>query len=303
LARSRGIPARRPWKRQPDHDRVAVTIETVISRQGLGMLSGNQKGVFMVKSIDRRAYVIGVSASLSLLAGLSVVSATAQDAKAPDYEAIIAAPDRSDADRQADQRRQPAKMLAFAAVKPGMKVLDMEASAGYSSELLARAVAPTGVVYAQDSADVVERFVKDKFDIRAQKPAMKNVMHVVRNFDDPVPPDVSGLDLITFFFAYHDITYMSVDRAEMNRKMFAALKPGGFLVIADHSARAGDGTTVSKTLHRIEESALRKEVEAAGFKLVAEADFLRHPEDPRDAPVFHPQIPTDEFVLKYQKPL
>ena len=88
---------------------------------------------------------------------------------------------------------------------------------------------------------MIERFVKDKFDIRAQKPAMKNVVHVIRNYDDPIPPDVSGLDLITFFFAYHDVTYMPVDRAEMNRKMFAALKPGGFLIIADHSARAGDG--------------------------------------------------------------
>ena len=156
-----------------------------------------------------------------MFAGWSVVSAAAQDAKAPDYEAIVASPDRSDADRQTDQRRQPAKMLAFTGVKTGMKVLDMEANAGYSTELLARAVGPTGVVYAQDSAAVIERFVKDKFDIRAQKPAMKNVVHVIRNFDDPIPPEVSGLDLITFFFAYHDVTYMEVDRAEMNKKMFA----------------------------------------------------------------------------------
>jgi predicted methyltransferase len=183
-----------------------------------------------------------------------------------------------------------------------MKVLDMEASSGYSTELLARTVGPTGIVYAQDSAAVIERFVKDKFDIRAQKPAMKNVVHVIRNFDDPIPPEVSGLDMITFFFAYHDITYMEVDRAAMNRKMFAALKPGGLLVIADHSAKSDEGTTVAKTLHRIEESTLRKEIEAAGFKLVAEGDFLHHPEDPRDVPVFRPVIPVDEFVLKYQKP-
>jgi predicted methyltransferase len=224
-------------------------------------------------------------------------------AAAQDYQAIVAAPDRSDADRQTDLRREPAKMLAFAGVKDGMKVLDMEANAGYSTELLARAVGATGVVYAQDSAEVVERAVKDKFDIRAQKPAMKNVVHVIRNFDDPVPPDVAGLDLITFFFAYHDTTYMAVDRAAMDRKLFAALKPGGFLVIADHSARAGDGATVGKSFHRIEESTLRGEVEAAGFKLVDEGNFLRHPEDPRDAAVFKPQVPVDEFVLKYQKPL
>jgi len=215
----------------------------------------------------------------------------------------VDAPDRSDDDKKLDAGRHPAEMLAFTDVKPGMKVLDMEANAGYSTELLARSVGPTGVVYAQDPAEIIERLVKDKFDIRAQKPAMKNVVHVIRDFNDPIPPDVSGLDLITFFFAYHDVTYMPVDRAEMNRKMFAALKPGGFLVIADHSARPGDGTSVGKTFHRIEESVLRQEIEAAGFKLVAEADFLRHPEDPRDVIVFRPVVPVDEFVLKYQKPL
>ena len=240
--------------------------------------------------------VLGIVAFLAF-----VHPAMAQAPAAPDYQAIVAAGDRTDADRQTDQRRDPVKMLAFTGVRAGMKVLDMEAGGGYSTELLARSVGPAGVVYAQDSAEVMVR-IKDRFDIRAQRPAMKNVVRVVRNFDDPIPPDVSGLDLITFLFAYHDVTYMQVDRAQMNRKMFAALKPGGMLVIADHSARPGDGINVAKTLHRIEESSLRQEIEAAGFKLVAEGDFLRHTEDPRDAPVFRPQVPTDEFLLKYQKP-
>ncbi len=254
----------------------------------------------MLHSIHCRASAIGVLVSLSMLGSWG--AASAQGTKAPDYQAIVASPDRSDADRQTDQRRQPARMLAFTGVTSGMKVLDMGAGAGYSTELLARAVGPDGKVWAQESAAVMER-VKDKFDIRAKNPAMKNVVHLIRNYDDPLPPDVSGLDLVTFFFAYHDVTYMAADRAAMNSKIFAALKPGGFLVIADHSARAGDGTSVAKTLHRIEESTLRKEIEAAGFKLAAEADFLRHPDDPRDAPVFHPRVPVDEFVLKYQKPL
>jgi predicted methyltransferase len=246
---------------------------------------------------------IGVLAMLSILAGIAMLPAAAQETATPDYQATVASPDRTDADRQTDKRREPAKMLAFTGVKAGMKILDMEAGAGYSTELLARAAGPAGTVYAQDSAAVIERLVKDKFDIRAQSPAMKNVVHVIRDFDDPIPPDVKALDLITFFFAYHDVTYMPVDRAEMNRKMFAALRPGGFLIIADHSARPGDGITVAKTLHRIEESVLRGEIEAAGFKLVDEGNFLRHPEDPRDAAVFRPQVPVDEFVLKYQKPL
>jgi predicted methyltransferase len=234
---------------------------------------------------------------------LTVIAAAGPwPANAQDYAAIVAAPDRNDADRNTDKRRDPLKLLNFFGVKEGMKVLDMEASAGYTTELLARAVGPNGVVYAQDSADVIERQVKDKFDLRAQKPAMKVAIHVIRNYDDPLPPDVRNLDLITFFFAYHDMTYMQVDRAEMNRKLFAALKPGGYLLIADHSAKAGDGTSVGKTFHRIEESVLREEVEAAGFKLVAEDNFLRHPEDTRDVIVFRAPTPIDEFLLKYQKP-
>ncbi len=82
-------------------------------------------------TIHRHARAIGMLAVLSMSAAWGTVSATAQDAKAPDYEAIVASADRSDADRQTDQRRKPAKVLAFTGVRPGMKVLDMEASAGY----------------------------------------------------------------------------------------------------------------------------------------------------------------------------
>jgi len=182
-----------------------------------------------------------------------------------------------------------------------MKVLDMGAGGGYSSELMARAVGASGVVYAQNAADLSAR-AKERFEARMKTPAMANVVVLTRPFDDPLPADVRDLDLVTFFFFYHDTTYMEVDRAEMNRKLYAALKPGGMLVIADHSARPGDGATVGKTFHRIEEAVLRAEVEAAGFRLVAEGDFLRHPEDARNFPVNRPTGPVDEFVLKFRKP-
>jgi predicted methyltransferase len=227
-------------------------------------------------------------------------SAMAQTAT-PDYSAIIAAGDRGDADRQIDARRDPVPFLVFAAVQPGMKVLDVGAGGGYSSELLARAVAPAGIVYAQNSPDLGER-AKARFEARLHTPAGKNIVSVVRPFDDPAPPEARDLDLITFLFFYHDTTYMNVDRAAMNRKLHALLKPGGTLVVADHSARAGDGTSVGKSLHRIEESALAREVETAGFRLVAKGDFWRHPEDPRDFSV-QPSSgkPIDEFALKFQK--
>jgi predicted methyltransferase len=228
------------------------------------------------------------------------ISATGAAAQPPDYATIIAAPDRTDADRQTDKRRDPMQLLTFAAPRAGMKVLDMGAGGGYSTELMARAVAPNGTVYGQNASDLGER-PKTRFEARLNTPAGKNIVSLVRPYDDPVPAELRDLDLITFLFYYHDTTYMSVDRAEMNRKLYAALKPGGTLVIADHSARPGDGTSVGKTFHRIEESVLRREVEAAGFKVIAEGNFWRHPEDTRDFSIQPPTRPVDEFVLKFQK--
>jgi predicted methyltransferase len=241
-----------------------------------------------------RVIVLAGAASLAACAGVGKNENV-------DYRAIVATSDRSEADRQTDQRRNPELLLAFTGVRPGMRVLDMGAGGGYSTELLARAAGSGGTVYAQDAQAVSPR-AKERFDERAKTPAMRTVVRVLRDYDDPVPSSVRDLDLITFFFAYHDTAFMSVDRARMNRRLFEALKPGGVLVIADHSAQAGAGVSVAKSLHRIEEATLRREIEAAGFRLAAEADFLRHPEDARDSIVFRPTVPVDEFVLKFVRP-
>ena len=98
---------------------------------------------------------------------------------------MVANPDRSDADRNMDARRKPELLLAFAGVRPGMKVLELGAGAGYSAELLARSVGPQGVVYAQKSPEAIAHFIKTRFDERAAKPAMRNVVKLIREFDDP----------------------------------------------------------------------------------------------------------------------
>ena len=232
--------------------------------------------------------------------GITFDCAAAQTA--PDYASLLAAADRSDADRDADKRRDPAPLLAFATPRPGMKVLDMGAGGGYSSELMARAVAPNGIVFAQNPVDLGER-AKATFQARLTTAAMKNAVADTAPFDDPIPAGVSDFDLITFLFYYHDTTYMEVDRAQMNRKLFAALKPGGLLVIANHSALPGQGVSVGKTLHRIEEATLRQEVETAGFKLIATGDFWRNAADSHDFPSFKRDMPVDNFVLKFQKPM
>ncbi len=239
--------------------------------------------------------------SLGAFAIAALLNACAMQAPPPDYGALLAAPDRTDADRKNDDRRQAAKLLAFTGVRPGWKVLDMAADAGYSTELMARAVAAGGTVYGQNPSDAMPR-VMDAFLARMQRPAMKDVVDDRRKFDDPVPPNVTDLDLVTFFFGYHDTTYMQVDRAKMDKAMFDALKPGGYLVIADYAALPGAPVTTGKTFHRLDENIEKSEVEAAGFKLVDEGNFLRNPNDTHDFIIFNAKIPIDIFVIKFQKP-
>jgi len=245
-----------------------------------------------------KCFAAAVVAAAALLVGCATDTRQA----APDYQALVAKTDRTEGDRATDVRRKPEQLLAFYAVRPGMTVLDLGAGGGYNTELLARAVGPSGKVYAQNTRSMLDNLIKGRFDERLQTPAMKNVVHLVREFEDPVPADVRNLDLVTFNFTYHDTAHLGVDRARMNRSIFNALKPGGVYIVADHSGRPGTGVNEAKSLHRIEEAVVRREVEAAGFRLVGEGGFLRNPADPRDASVFKPKQPNDEFVLKFVKP-
>jgi predicted methyltransferase len=236
------------------------------------------------------------------VAALVSLGACATVEPVPDYRNVVLNPDRSDADRVIDQRREPQKLLEFYAVRPGMRVFDMSTGRGHNTELLARVVGPKGRVYAHGSPNLMFPAAKTAFEERMKSPAMANVVPVVRDFEDPFPPDVRNLDLVTFNFNYHDTVWLGTDRAKMNRAVFQALKPGGVYIVADHSAKPGAGAGVAKSLHRIEESIVRQEVQAAGFKLVETGNFLRNPEDPRDVPVSKNPVRNDEFVLKFVKP-
>ena len=144
----------------------------------------------------------------------------------------------------------------------------------------------------------------DRSDADRATDKRRNPVVVVANrpFDDPLPPEARNLDLVVFNFAYHDTANMNVDRSKMNRAIFDALKSGGTYIVADHSGLAGTGTSETKTLHRIEEAAVRREVESAGFRFVSEGGFLRNPQDTRTVPSGKNTVPNDEFVLKFVKP-
>jgi len=211
-------------------------------------------------------------------------------------QAVIASPIRTDQDRRMDASRKPAQFLPFTGVTAGMVVLDVSAGAGYTSQLLALCVGPEGKLFAQRPAPG-EALTKGL----AEHP-QPNFIPVYRPFDDPVPPDAPKLDLVTLVNNYHDIVYQPIDRARMNQRLYAALKPGGHFVIVDHSAKAGTGVTVAKTLHRIDRDVVVQEVTRAGFVLEAEAQFMRNPSDTREVSSGDGRIDTDKFVLRFVKP-
>lgn len=271
---------------------------------------------------------------LSLAACTSVPPAVGPDQAAE----IVQATDRTAADRSNDLRRKPVERLAFMGVRPGITALDVVAGGGYTSELLARAIGPRGVVYAQFQPRELARPAAPPaqpeggasavpppaatsptppaprpagaalFDraqrLKASPTPAAQLLPVARRFDDPVPAEAApaSLDLVTLMFNYHDLGHLGVDRAGMNAAIFRALKPGGAYVIADHAGRPGTGISESGTLHRIEEAFLKREVEAAGFRLAGEGQFLRNPNDPRDRNTPEPPQPKDEFVLRFVKP-
>ncbi len=280
---------------------------------------------------------IAVGAVL-LLASHPASAQQAAPLTAEQAKAIIASPERSAADRTNDLRRKPEQLLVFIGPRPGITALDLSAGGGYTSELLARAIGPSGAVYGQSrprpsqpptpppapegnsnpmatpsppAAMPAGPPRPSPVALAEREKALQGagikaapITAVVRPFEDPVPPELATdrLDLVTLMFNYHDLGHLGVDRAAMNRAVFQALKRGGAYVIADHSGRPGTGISEAGTLHRIEEAFLRREVEAAGFKLAAEGNFLRNPNDPRDKNTPDPPQPKDEFVLKFVKP-
>lgn len=210
------------------------------------------------------------------------------------YQSAIASPARTAEDRQTDAKRKPAEFLAFAQVRPGMKVLDLAAGGGTTSALLAAAVAPGGEVWAQST--------KPSSKINARLGTLPNLHALVAPIDDPFAKTMPKLDLVTINMSYHDIVNTPADRAAMNKHLYDALKPGGHLVIIDNAAKNGSGLADTNTLHRIDEAAVIGEVTKAGFAVEAKGDYLRAPSDPREQPFWEMKgQPDDKFALRFVK--
>lgn len=244
-----------------------------------------------------------VSRILWLLA-LGVASAWAAEGALPQHiSAAIDNSARPSEDKARDAERKPGETLAFAGVKPGMKVLELAPGKGYFTRLLSLVVGSQGHVYAL-SGEPKPGAPPPPVQALAAEPSFSNVTPVIKKHSDPLElPE--KVDLVWTSQNYHDFhNLQDVDIATVNKHIFDALKPGGTYFVLDHAAQAGSGARDTNTLHRIDEEQVKKEVEAAGFKFVGDSNILRNKADARTAKVFDPEIRghTDQFILKFRKP-
>lgn len=245
------------------------------------------------------------------LAGTSGIAwATSEPDPSVAIDTALASPDRPEADRAQDERRKAREFLEFAGIEPGMKVLDAFAAGGYYTELLSRIVGEGGSVVAYNNA-AYARFAAKGIEARYAGNRLPNVQQLTVEVDQlELPP--GSLDAVFFVMSYHDLYWRPMDRswpptdpAQMLRKLHAALKVGGVVIVQDHVAvPGGDTAAVVDRLHRIDPEVVRRDFKAAGFALETESPMLAHPDDDHAKQVFDPDIRgrTDQFVFRFRRP-
>lgn len=243
--------------------------------------------------------------ALSLAACAPAGEVASSSHSAADYAAALADPQRPAADRDRDAARFPGEVLAFAQIDPGEKVGDFIMGGGYWTRILSNAVGPQGRVYAFQPDEFIGFRPAYGEEQTAAAAGRANVVALrgpvaAPNFPEP-------LDTLITVQNFHDL-YIGAFPAGTGPKavaaLYAALKPGGTLLVVDHSAADGSGTTNTNALHRIDRQAAIAALTAAGFVLEAQDDLYARPDDPRTANVFAPEIrgKTDQFALRFRKP-
>jgi predicted methyltransferase len=260
-----------------------------------------------------RALLAACFAAVALSACASAPVATSSDiapvATSSDIQSVLAHPARSAADRERDARDKPAETYALAAFKRGDTVADILGGSGYNSEILSGIVGPEGKVLLVNNTGY-EAFGKKGLAERLADNRLPNVQHIVG------PSDALGmgenvLDGAVIVMSYHDLYWVNekdgwpkIDADKFLDQIARALKPGGALLVVDHSAKEGTGSSAAQALHRIDEQFAIADFARHGLVLETSSDALRNPGDDRSKPVFDPAIrgKTDRFVHLYRKP-
>ncbi len=256
-----------------------------------------------IRSITRIAITMS---ALAVTAVLTSPDSRAAEAVPAYIQAAVADPGRPAADKERDVNRKPAESVAFAGVKPGDRIGELMPGGGYFTRVLSKTVGAKGVVYAMaptpaaPAAGAPPR--PNALATLAADPAYQNVKLAGMEATTKLPEPV---DLVWTSQNYHDFANRpDAELAAFNKMVFDALKPGGVYLVIDHASAPGAGKSATRTLHRIDPEAVKKDLAAAGFVFEAESKLLQNPADPHTANVHDGGIKgtTDQFMLRFRKP-
>jgi len=244
----------------------------------------------------------------ALLALVFTTGFSAQSRAADIYDDAVAHK-RPAVDVKRDPVDKPAEMLRLAGIKPGMQVADLLAATGYYSELASYVVGSTGHVLLLNN-DAYDKFAENAWKDRIEKQHLTNVEHRTVDLAN-MGLGENTLDAVLMMKVYHDLYWVSpedgwpkVDAGAVLDQVAKALKPGGVVLVVDHSAKSGTGSSAAQDLHRIDEGYARQDFESRGLKMIAKSNLLRRPDDKRDEVTYKGPIvgKTDRFVFVFQKP-
>ena len=245
-----------------------------------------------------------------LPAGVLLITAAAAFAAGPTdrFDSALAHVGRGPADMKRDVADHSDEILRLTGVKPGMKVADVLGGDGYFSELLSYVVGPKGHVELINNA-AFDEWSGSALTSRLANGRLPNVEH--RTVDlNHMGLKAESLDAVLLIKVYHDLYWIDsegvwpkIDTASVLDQIAHALKRGGVLLLVDHSAKSGHGSSDASALHRIEEDFAIHDFESRGFKVIARSDLLRKAEDPREQISYKPPMlgKTDKFVLVFKK--
>jgi predicted methyltransferase len=251
----------------------------------------------MLDHASRRAPAL-VLATLALIAFGSAL--------ADIYSQALSHPGRPAEDVARDATDHPAEVLRLAGIRSGMQVADFLGSGGYYSELLSYLVGPKGHVYILNNA-AFDEWGENAWRKRVER--LPNVSHQTIEVEHLGLPSRS-LDAVLLIKVYHDLYWVSdkgpwpkIDPDATLTEIARVLKPGGILLLVDHSAKPGTGSADAGTLHRIDEAFAKSDFEKHGFVFVKSSDVARRPDDPRDKITYKGDIvgKTDRFVMVFKR--
>jgi len=228
---------------------------------------------------------------------LLLSAAVASADVASGFDEALASEGRASEDKARDAARRPKEVLEFVGISEGMTVLDVAASTGWYTEVLAAAVGPDGRVIAHNTEGRRDR---SEPGIAPKAERLGNVTLLFADFgsmglDGEVDAALTALN-------FHDLHNRGAEAVALFLgDVYKALKPGGVFAVIDHEGSAGQD---NKSLHRIETAVAAAALEQAGFVVEGVSEILDNPADDHSLHMRDESLQrnTDRFLIRARKP-